>query len=71
MTEPNIPLPAQVTCTWKDGKLTLDKKMGATESVREVYSIDKKKNRLVVEMKATSTRFQRPLEVKRVYDPAS
>jgi len=70
MREPNIPLPAVVTCTWKDGKLTLDKKMGETESVRETYSIDKKKNRLVVEMKATSARFQRPLDVKRVYDPA-
>jgi hypothetical protein len=63
--------PVELTAKWKDGKLSVERKIGELDTMRETYSFDKKNNRLIVEAKVTSTTFQRPLELKRVYDPAS
>lgn len=63
--------PAEMTAKWKDGKLTVERKTGLLDTTKETYSIDPKTNRLIVEAKVTSTNFQRPLELKRVYDPAT
>ena len=67
--EPALTGPAvELTAKWKDGRLAVDRKAGTTESLKETYSIDKKTNRLIIEIKATSANLQRPLEVKRAYD---
>jgi hypothetical protein len=56
------------TAKWKDGKLTVERKLGGSGSIREVYTLDAAKRRLTVEAKLTSGELQGTLEVKRVYD---
>jgi hypothetical protein len=56
------------TAKWKDGKLTVERKLGGSGSIREVYTLDAAKRRLQVEAKLTSAELQGTLEVKRVYD---
>ena len=63
--------PVEMTAKWKDGKLIVERKSGPLDMLKETYSIDKKTHRLMVDVKATSTTFQRPLELKRVYDAAT
>ena len=57
-----------VTTKLKDTKLTVERKLGAAGSIREVYTLDAAKKRLVVEARLTSGDLQGTLEVKRVYD---
>ena len=56
------------TAKWKDGKLTVERKLGGSGAIREVYTLDAAKRRLLVEAKLTSAELQGTLEVKRVYD---
>jgi len=56
------------TAKLKDGKLTVERKLGGSGSIREVYTFDAAKRRLLVEAKLTSGELQGTLEVKRVYD---
>ncbi|HJR35912.1 MAG TPA: hypothetical protein VJ817_13235 [Gemmatimonadales bacterium] len=56
------------TAKWKDGKLTVERKLGGSGSIREVYTLDAAKRRLMVEAKLTSAELQGTLEVRRVYD---
>jgi hypothetical protein len=56
------------TAKLKDGKLTVERKLGGSGSIREVYVLDSAKRRLTVEAKLTSGELQGTLEVKRVYD---
>lgn len=56
------------TAKWKDGKLTVERKLGGSGSIREIYTLDAAKRRLLVEAKLTSAELQGTLEVKRVYD---
>jgi len=56
------------TAKWKDGKLTVERKLGGSGSIREVYTLDSAKRRLTIEAKLTSGELQGTLEVKRVYD---
>lgn len=55
----------------KDGKLTVDRKVGGMGSIKEVYTMDAAKKRLVVEAKLTSSALQGTLELRRVYDAGS
>jgi hypothetical protein len=56
------------TAKWKDGKLTVERKLGGSGSIREIYTLDAAKRRLLVDAKLTSSELQGTLEVKRVYD---
>jgi|KBSSwiStaDraftv2_1062776.scaffolds.fasta_scaffold34674_3 hypothetical protein len=56
------------TAKWKDGKLTVERKLGSTGSIREVFTMDAAKKRLVVEAKLTSAQLQGSMEIRRVYD---
>ena len=66
------PLPGaenmMVTTKLKDTKLTVERKLGSAGSIRETYTLDAAKKRLVVEARITSGDLQGTLEVKRVYD---
>jgi hypothetical protein len=66
------PLPGaenmMVTARLKDNKLTVERKLGSAGSIREVYTLDAAKKRLVVEARITNGDLQGTLEVKRVYD---
>jgi hypothetical protein len=57
-----------VSARLKDGKLTVERKLGGSGSIREIYILDSAKRRLTVEAKLTSGELQGTLEVKRVYD---
>ena len=56
------------TAKWKDGKLTVERKLGSTGSIREVFTMDPAKHRLTVEAKLTNAQLQASLEIRRVYD---
>lgn len=56
------------TAKWKDGKLTVERKLGGSGSIREVYVLDTDKRRLTVDARLTSGQLQGTLEVRRVYD---
>jgi len=56
------------TAKWKDGKLTVERKLGSTGSIREVFTIDPAKHRLTVEAKLTNAQLQGSIDIRRVYD---
>lgn len=56
------------TAKWKDGKLTVERKLGGSGSIREVYVLDAAKRRLTVDAKLTSGQLQGTLELRRVYE---
>ena len=56
------------TAKWKDGKLTVERKLGGSGSIREVYVLDTDKRRLTVDARLISGQLQGTLEVRRVYD---
>ena len=55
----------------KDGKLTIERKLGGQGALKEVYILDSEKHRLVVEAKLTSPTLGKTVEIKRVYDAGS
>lgn len=63
--------PRITTAKWKDGKLTVDMKLGATGSIREVFSLDSAKKRLVVDAKISAPQQGVTVEIRRVYDAAN
>jgi hypothetical protein len=56
------------TAKLKDGKLTVERKLGGSGSIREVYVLDAAKRRLTVDAKLTSGELQGTLEVRRIYE---
>jgi hypothetical protein len=58
----------QTIAKWKDGKLTVERKLGGSGSIREVYTLDPEKHRLIVDAKLTSPELGKTLEIRRVYD---
>ena len=56
------------TAKLKDGKLTVERKLGGSGSIREIYVLDAAKRRLTVDAKLSSAELQGTLEVRRVYD---
>jgi hypothetical protein len=64
--------PRQITAKLaKDGKLTVERKLGGSGSIKEVFILDAEKGRLVVEAKLTSPTLGKTLEIRRVYDSGS
>lgn len=60
----------QVTAKWKDGKLTVERK-SPTTSIKEVFTLDAAKRRIVVDAKLTSAQMQGAVSIRRVYDAGS
>jgi hypothetical protein len=58
----------EVVARWKDGKLTAERKLGRHGTIREIYSMDPKKNELLVEVRITAPSLSPPLTQKRIYD---
>jgi len=58
----------EVSARWKDGVLTIERKQERAGSVRETYALDQGK--LIVTHKLRTVSLPRPLESRRVYDPA-
>jgi len=55
----------------KDGKLTIERKLGGLGALKEVYILNAEKRRLVVEARITSPTLGKTVEIKRVYDAGS
>lgn len=60
--------PKQTVAKWKDGKLTVERKLGGIGMIRETFTLDPDKHRLVVDAKLTSPDLGKTLEIRRVYD---
>lgn len=60
--------PKLTTAKWKDGKLTIERKLGGIGTIRETFTLDSEKHRLVVDAKLTSPDLGKTLEIRRVYD---
>lgn len=58
----------EIVARWKDGKLTAERKLGQHGAIREIYSVDPKKNELMVDVRITAPSLSPPLTQKRVYD---
>jgi hypothetical protein len=65
------PEPKQTVAKWKDGKLTVERKLGGIGAIRETFTLDSEKKRLVVEAKLSSPDLGKTLEIRRVYDAGS
>lgn len=61
----------EITAKWKDAKLTIERKLGSLGSIRETYSIDPASKQLIVEVKVSGGQLPRPVDLHRVYDPAT
>ncbi len=59
------------TAKWKDAKPTVERKLGGSGSIREVFTMDAAKKRLIVEAKLTSGQLQGTIQIRRVYDAGS
>ena len=62
------PEPKQTVAKWKDGKLSVERKLGASGTIRETFTLYPEKHRLVVDAKVTSPDLGKTLEIRRVYD---
>ena len=60
----------EIQARWKDSRLTIERKQ-KLGTVREVYWVDPESKKLILEIRLTSHRLARALEVRRVYDPAT
>jgi hypothetical protein len=59
----------EIVAKWKDGKLTVERKVGF-DSVKEVYSVDSKTHELQVQVRIASPKLDKPVDSRRIYDPA-
>lgn len=63
--------PKQTVAKWKDGKLTVERKLGGLGTIRETFALDSAKNRLMVDAKLTSPDLGKTVEIRRIYDAGS
>ena len=60
--------PIETTARLKGGKLTIERKFGASGTIKEVYSIAGDGKELTVEVRLTGAEIGQPIDQKRVYD---
>jgi hypothetical protein len=60
----------EVTAKWKNGKFTVERKLASGGSLKETYSVDGDRHRLMVEAKMSSPQLPESITIKRVYDAA-
>jgi hypothetical protein len=61
---------SETVAKWKDGVLSIERKLGKSGMLKESYRIDSLSMMLVVEVKASGSRLPRKIELRRVYDRA-
>jgi hypothetical protein len=60
--------PVEISARWKNGKLTIERKIGSAGTVREVYSLAAEGKELLVEVRLTGAEITQPIDQKRVYN---
>jgi len=63
--------PADVETHWKGDKLVAERKLDRGGVFKETFTLEKKSGRLIVEMSYKTDRMPKPIEGRRVYDPAT
>ena len=58
----------EITARWKEGLLTIERKLPDVGTVKETYSRDPSGKELLLLVKLSGARFPRGLEMRRVYD---
>ena len=61
----------EISTRWKDGVLTIERKQERAGWVRETYTIDQARGKLLVTLRLRTASLPRVLEGRRVYDPIS
>lgn len=62
---------AEITAKWKDGSLSIERKLPPLGTVKETYWRDSATGELVLLVKVTGSRLPRGIEMRRVYEPVS
>ena len=62
---------AEITAKWKDGSLTVERKLPSLGTVKETYWLDSATRELVLLVKVSGSRLPRGIEMRRVYEPVS
>ena len=60
----------EIVARWKDGQLVIERKLPEIGTVRETWFLDPASAELVLLLRLSGERFPRPIELRRVYDPA-
>lgn len=61
----------EITAKWKDGSLSIERKLPELGTVRETYTLDPATRELVLLVKVSGTRLPRGIEMRRVYEPVT
>lgn len=61
----------EVTAKWKDGSLTIERKLPELGTVKETYALDPATRELVLLVKVSGSRLPRGIEMRRVYEPVN
>jgi len=59
----------EISTRWKDGVLTIERKQERAGWVRETYTIDQARGKLLVTLRLRTASLPRVVEARRVYDP--
>ena len=62
---------AEITAKWKDGSLSIERKLPSLGTVKETYWLDPANRELVLLVKVSGSRLPRGIEMRRVYEPVS
>ena len=60
----------EIVARWKDGQLQIERKLPDIGTVRETWFLDPATRELILQVRLSGERFPRPIELRRVYDPA-
>lgn len=60
----------EIGAKWKDGRLTIERKLPDIGTVKETYSVDPAARALVLVVRISGPRLARAVEMRRVYDPS-
>ncbi len=60
-----------ITAKWKDGSLTIERKLPSIGTVKETYSLDPATREMVLLVKVSGSRLPRGIEIRRVYEPVA
>lgn len=62
---------AEITAKWKDGSLSIERKLPSLGTVKETYWLDPATREMVLLVKVSGSRLPRGIEMRRVYEPVS
>jgi hypothetical protein len=61
----------ETTAKWKDGKLTIERKLQDAGTIKQSYWIDPVSRKLMLTVHLSGSRLPRAIDIRRVYDPAT